>query len=114
MTPATLNLTIDKGVTWGPLVITCKDADGVVVDLTGWTAYADARVNTFLPVVFSLSPVVSDAAAGKITFSMTDEQTNVLPDGACQYDMVLQNPAGERLGPYLTGTIQVNRIFTHA
>lgn len=115
MTPATLNLTIYRGITFGPIVITCKDSDGVVVDLTGYSVFADARkdpLNVNTPIAFSLDPEITDADAGEITMTFTDEQAETKPLGKFGWDLVLQNPAGERLGPFIVGKVTVKLLNT--
>ncbi|MFA7302071.1 MAG: hypothetical protein WC069_07200, partial [Candidatus Shapirobacteria bacterium] len=97
MTPAALNLTIIKGITFGPVLITCKDSGGAAVNLTGWSVTADARQSPSKAVAFSLAPQITDAAAGQITVGFSDEQTNALPAGTFRWDLVLERPTGERL-----------------
>ncbi len=109
MTPATLNLKIYHGITFGPVVITCSDDDEVAVDLTNWLVYAEARIDFRTPM-FDLAPTVTDATAGEITLALTDEQTAALPVGNFRWDLILENPAGERLGPYIAGTCIVQAI----
>ena len=58
MAAITLNLEIIKGITFGPLDITAKDEAGDVVDLTGYTPIAHARVNPDRPVSFDLAPAL--------------------------------------------------------
>ncbi len=113
MQPASLAFTIYKGVTFGPVLITCTDSEGAPVDLTGWTAYATARLLApGWPGEIDLAPSITNAAAGQITLGMTDDQTQALTTGKFGYDLVLQNPDGERLGPFLAGTISVFTLNT--
>ncbi len=113
MQPANLDLTIYKGITFGPILITCNDSEGAPVDLTGYTAFATARpLAPGWPGEINLVPTITDAAAGQLTITMTDDQTQALTTGKWGYDLVLQNPAGERLGPYLAGTLHVHSLNT--
>jgi hypothetical protein len=114
MTPGTFNFIIDRGVKFGPFTLTCKDATGsagVAVNLTGWTVYADARSRGGV-FAFSLGAEITTAASGKVTIVMTDEETDALTAGHYTYDLVFENASGERLGPYMSGTIEVNTLNT--
>jgi len=111
MTPANLDLKIYHGITFGPMTIACKDAAGAAVDLTGWLVYAQARVSFRTPA-FDLLPTISDEAGGVITILLTDEQTFALPVGNFRWDLILENPAGEKLGPYFGGRAIVQQINT--
>jgi hypothetical protein len=112
MTPAPLNLTIRKGITFGPVLITCRDSSGAFVDLTGWVVSAHARKSATSDLAFSLEPQITEPLSGGITIAFTDEQTQALPAGSFKWDMVLERPTGERLGPYIAGTLSVNPIIT--
>lgn len=114
MTPATYNIEIRKGITLSPLVLIMKDDNGTTVDLTGWSAYAQVRkTKTANEVVFNLSPEITDPSAGEITITLTDEFTDSLSLGKFGWDLVLENPDGERLGPFLEGTVTVVATYTH-
>jgi len=112
MKAARLNLTIVKGITFGPLLINCKNAAGQPVDLTDWSVFAEVRVNPKAALAFSLEPEITEAAAGEITIGFTDEETQELPAGHYGWDLVLERPSGERLGPYVTGKLTVAPIYT--
>src|SRR5688572_3493488 len=108
MKPARYNLSMTKGITFGPIVFYCADEEEVAVDLTGWTAYAEVRSGPGGSVVFDLQPQITDPAAGEITIEATDEQTAELTPGLFRWDLILENPAGERLGPYLVGSCNIS------
>ena len=112
MKPAALSLSITKGITFGPIVITCSDASGDPLDLTGWTAHAQARVKPGAALAFDVGPEITGATDGEITLAMTDTQTNLLTAGVYQWDLVLENTDGDRLGPYLAGPATVEAINT--
>ena len=112
MTPATLNLSIRNGITFGPVIFNCKDAFSAPVDLTGYFVFADARKTYTDPVAFSLAPVISDPVNGEITMTFTDEQAESKPAGNYGWDLVLEAPTGERLGPYVTGRVNVTDVYT--
>jgi hypothetical protein len=114
MTPATLNLTIRPGLTFGPVEITCKDAAGNPVDLTGWTAWAEVRRSQGESVILDLTPQITDAPAGKITLSKSREDTAGLRITGSKYfwDLILARPNGDRIGPIVAGTVQIVSTIT--
>jgi hypothetical protein len=197
MTPATRNIKIRPGTTFGPLVFTGLDADGNPVDLTGWSAWAEARdvpggtlrlnllpqivtsgsVGNFtvnastdtltltahglilgetvrfsssgtLPAgltagtnyyvisegltanTFKVSATpngtevdITDIGSGTHTVSLglgqilipeiTDETTHDWTDYKGKWDLILQNPAGKRLGAYVSGSFRIERGITN-
>jgi len=115
MTPAKLNLTIYQGATFLPVRFTALDENGAAVNLTGWSVYAVARVSPTKAEAFDFAPVVTTAASGLITIpQMTDEATAVLTPGRYTWDMILENGAGQRLGPYFSGIVDVLKINSRA
>ena len=112
MKPAPFSFTIVKGVKFGPLIITCKDAAGEPVNLTGWSVFADARKNAKAAVAFSLEPEITTPASGEITLLFSDEASNALPSGSFRWDLVLESPQGERFGPFAAGSVTVSLINT--
>jgi hypothetical protein len=197
MTPATRNIKIRPGTTFGPLVFTGLDADGNPVDLTGWSAWAEARDQpggtlrlNLAPVIvaagtvgnFSANPTtdvisltahglllgetvrftttgtlpaglalatnyyviseglnvnqfkvsatpngtevdITDTGSGLHTVSLglgqilipeiTDETTHDWTDYKGKWDLILQNPAGQRLGAYVAGSFRIERGITN-
>lgn len=109
MTPGNLNLEIYQGITFGPLILTCKDEAGDPVDLEDFEVFADVRQTPPCEISFSFGPEITDAAEGEITILISDEDTNDLPLGAFFWDLVLQNPSGARMGPYLAGSVTVRQ-----
>ena len=112
MTPAILDITINKGITFG-LVLKLKDAALSPVSLVGYSVFADARLKpTSTAIAFSLSPTISDAPQGEVTISLTDEATALLKHGIFHWDLVIENPSGERLGPFVEGAVFVKALAT--
>lgn len=112
MIPASLNLEVYKGVTFEPVTLTMRDANLNSVDLTNWSVFAEVRRNCSKSLVLDLLPIVSDAANGQITISLTDEVTANLSEGVFYWDIILENDSGERLGPYLAGKFTISCIIT--
>lgn len=114
MTPANIDLSIDRGVRFGPVTLTCLDGSNVAVDLTGYTAYAQVRDRPTGGLVFDLEPEISDPGAGIITISKTQAQTDAMSDGINYgWDLMLEDAAGVRTGPYFAGKVAVRTRYTH-
>ncbi len=109
MIPAILNLSAHKGTTLESVTITVADADGVVVDLMGWTPSAEVRESSGATLVVDLAPTIVD---GSVVFGLTDEQTAALVVGSYRWDLLIENPGGEILGPYIQGEFVVDDIIT--
>lgn len=112
MTPGTFNLTLWRGTTFGPVEITCKDSNGDVVDLTGWEAFAQVKETANKPLVLDLEPTIPVGTDGKVTFGFTDEETAVMVCGEYVWDLILERPTGEKVGPVLAGTFTINSAVT--
>jgi hypothetical protein len=112
MTAATLNLNVARGVTLGPIQINCKDTSGNPVNLAGWTAFAQVRLNPAGPLVADLEPTVTNPSAGQITINLTAAQTAALTPGAFCWDLLMERPTGEVDGPFVTGSFVVARTIT--
>lgn len=87
-----------------------KDSTGTPINLTGWTAFAQAwdAKRTTKYADFTITYV--DRTIGKINISLTDTQTTAFPSEA-YYDVLLENPASLR-EYYLEGTIHVSEGYT--
>lgn len=112
MTPATLNLSIRRGVTFS-LVINAKDATPAAVNLTGWSVYSEVRKSPTASVALDFAPAITDPTAGEITIELTDEETKALTiTGKFRWDLLLETPGGVRLGPFLAGTVTISDDIT--
>ena len=109
MKPATLNLTIRRGVSFGPVTITGRDLAGALVPLAGWSAFSQVRLAPGEAVVLDFAPLIAaDDAAGIVTLpEVTWAVTATLADGVYFWDLILQTPAGRRLDPCISGTVTV-------
>lgn len=111
MIPAELDLTIYKGTRFGPVQITCLDSGGEPVDLTGWIPYADASLGTGFPKAFTLAPyLAADPTTGVVEMLFEDEETPNLPEGTFFWDLLLKNPDGQILGPFVIGRVIVKPV----
>jgi len=111
---ATLNLDIFRGLTFGPVEITCKADDGTPFPLNGWTAAAQASRKPGGLASIDLAPTIESADTdGLIVLSeIAPASTLELAAGSYTWDLVLIDPDGRRLPPLLGGTVTVSNINT--
>jgi len=114
VTPATLDLTIRRGITFGPLVLTFNGESNADVDLNDWNVYAEARRISPGQSTdnLDLEPEITSEEGGQVTISFTDTETLALPYGTYEWDLVLEQPTGERIGPFLAGKLTIEDIVT--
>ena len=117
-----LDLLIRQGATFGPFVCTMTNPDGTPVNLTGATIRGQIRkAPADTVVVASLVVTITDAAAGKYTFSLSDATTAAIAAGAdvtkpasvYVWDLELQDAAGSVI-PLYWGDVRVHREVTRA
>jgi hypothetical protein len=92
------------------LLLQFKDSTGAAINLTGWTAYAQAWNFDRTTKYADFAVTYVDRVAGTIKIALTDTQTTTLPDEVF-YDVLLENPSGLREF-YLEGTIYVSEGYT--
>lgn len=110
MDPINLNLTLLRGSPFIPVSIFCFDAPDLskASDITGWTAWAEVRSAPDETLILDLAPTISDPENGVVTLPAIEEKTTaLLPDGKFEWDLILQDPSGQRLGPYVRGTFVI-------
>jgi hypothetical protein len=110
-----LNLTINRGTTFGPVLITAKDGAGAVVPLAGYTAYAEARKTANRDVVIDFAPVIAaDDTAGLITIpAIAHDLTKDIPSCSIPWDLILEAPDGTRATePIFEGRVSINQLIT--
>ena len=107
--PGNLPLKIIPGIIFGPVVMTAKDENDQPIDLTGWKVFAEVRKKPgSSSVIRDLHPFFSNQAAGQITLpKMTDEETYDLKAGDYAWDLILEDPFGDRRGPYIAGPFTI-------
>jgi hypothetical protein len=111
--PAPLNLTIVTGIIFGPVILRAKDVNNQPIDLTGWRPFAEVRKKPGAPVILDLAPFLSDPINGEITLpKQTDEQTYNLKVGDYQWSLILEDPFGDRRGPYMQGSFTITATPT--
>lgn len=107
--PGTYNITLQRRADYS-LLLQFKDGNDAVINLTGYTAYAQAWNAGRSTKYADFAITYTNRSNGEITISLTDAQTAVFPD-KLNYDVMLQNPDGIR-DYYLEGIITVSQGYT--
>jgi hypothetical protein len=109
VSPGTYNIRLQRRADYS-VALQFNDSTGAAINLTGWTAYAQAwnRDRTTKYADFAIT--YTNRASGQITISLTDSQTTTFPN-ECYYDVLLENPSTIR-EYYLEGTIYVSEGYT--
>lgn len=85
---------MEQGSTF-QLDVTITDPDTeLAIDLTGYTARSQARVNYADALPAFTFDVSVPSAEGIVTMSLTDEATAVIAKGSYVYDLELVTPSG--------------------
>lgn len=95
------NITAYRGITW-QLLITYRDENGQGIDLTGYQAKMQVRVNKYATdVIVELSDgngiTLNSPATGDLSLILTDVQTNAIAAGDYEYDLILTDTAATKL-----------------
>lgn len=85
-------LTLEQGASYSTTV-TVNDATGSPTNLTGYTCASQIRKSYYSSTANSFTVVVSNAANGEITMSMTAANTANLSPGRYVYDLLITSPA---------------------
>tara|TARA_S200002703_G_C3734694_1_gene225861 strand:+ start:406 stop:747 length:342 start_codon:yes stop_codon:yes gene_type:complete len=107
--PGAYNFTLQRRADFS-LDLQFKDSSGSVIDLTGFTVYAQAWNKDRTKKSADFTVAYTNRSNGQITISLTDTQTATFPD-ELHYDVLLENPAGKR-EYYLEGIIFVSQGYT--
>lgn len=94
------------------VLLTIQDSTAVPINLTGWSALAQAWDGTRTTKYADFAIAYTNRVAGQITISLTATQTAALPR-ECQYDLLLTNPSGFK-EYYLEGSIIASEGFSAA
>jgi len=107
--PGTYNITLQRRADYSVL-LQFKDSDDAAIDLTGWTAEAQAWNKKRTTKYADFAVAYTDRSAGKITISLTDTQTADFPNEA-YYDVLLTDQSDIK-EYYLEGVIYVSEGYT--
>lgn len=115
MPAANYDILIEQGATFR-LNLTWRDANGVLVDLTNWSARMQIResINDAEAVVDLSSPsagIVLGGTAGTITVTIPAAQTAALAIRRGVYDLEVQDSAGN-VTRLLQGAVEVSPEVT--
>jgi hypothetical protein len=107
--PGTYNITLQRRADYSVL-LQFKDGNNAVIDLTGYTAYAQVWNEGRTTKYADFSIAYTDRTNGQITISLTDTQTATFID-ELRYDVLLEDGSGNR-EYYLEGVIFVSQGYT--
>jgi hypothetical protein len=107
--PGTHNFTLQRRADYS-LLLQFKDSNDAVIDLTGFTAYAQAWDKARSTKYADFAVAYTNRSNGQVTISLTDAQTATFPD-ELYYDVMLENGSGNR-DYYLEGVIFVSQGYT--
>ncbi len=103
------NFTIDAGARLVKTFV-YKDADGDVVNLTGYTATLQIRKSTFGPLITSATPAIN-ASTYLITLTLTPEQTLLLRDSNYVYAIRVSNSSTGDVKIASHGVLKINQAI---
>jgi|TARA_R100000030_G_scaffold99718_1_gene91185 hypothetical protein len=107
--PGTYNITLQRRADYSVL-LQFKDSTGTVINLTGYTAYAQVWNEGRTTKYADFAIAYTNRTNGQITISLTDTQTATFID-ELRYDVLLEDGSGTR-EYYLEGVIFVSQGYT--
>ena len=107
--PGTYNITLQRRADYSVL-LQFKDSSDAVIDLTGYTAYAQAWNKARTKKYADFTIAYTNRTNGQITISLTDTQTAAFID-ELYYDVLLEDGSGNR-EYYLEGVMTVSEGYT--
>ena len=107
--PGTYNITLQRRADYSVL-LQFKDSTGTVINLTGYTAYAQVWNEGRTTKYADFAIAYTNRTNGQITISLTDTQTATFID-ELRYDVLLEDGSGDR-EYYLEGVIFVSQGYT--
>lgn len=107
--PGTYNFTVQRRADYS-LDLQFKDSSNAVIDLTGFTVYAQAWNEDRTTKSADFTVTYTNRSNGQISISLTDTQTATFPN-ELRYDVLLEDSGGNR-EYYLEGTIFVSQGYT--
>jgi hypothetical protein len=107
--PGQYNISLQRRADYS-ITLQFKDSTDTAIDLTGWSAAAQAWNQGRTTKYADFTVTYTNRATGTIAIALTDEQTALLPDEA-YYDVLLTNGSGLK-EYYLEGIIYVSEGYT--
>jgi hypothetical protein len=109
ISPGTYNINLQRRADYN-VTLQFKDSTGTAINLTGWTAAAQAWNQGRTTKYADFSITYTNRSTGTIAITLTSVQTALLPSEA-YYDVLLTNPSGLK-EYYLQGLIYVSEGYT--
>lgn len=103
------NLSIDQGSSFSS-VVTVEGPDGLVFNLTGYTARGQIRKTYTSATYTGFAVAIPTPADGKINISLTATQTAALKAGRYMYDIEIVQ--GNNVIRVIEGQVEVNPRIT--
>jgi len=107
--PGTYNISLQRRADYS-VTLQFKDSTGTAINLTGWTAAAQAWNQDRTTKYADFTVTYTNRSTGTIAIALTSGQAATLPDEA-YYDVLLTNPSGLK-EYYLEGIIYVSEGYT--
>ena len=108
--PGTYNMTVQRRAAFS-LQLVFKDSTGTVINLTGYTVYAQCWDEGRNIKYGDFAITYTNRANGVIDISLTDVQTATFETNTLSYDVMLEDPNGLR-EYYLEGVITMSEGYT--
>jgi len=89
------NIYIDQGSAFSN-TITVTGADGVALNLTGYTVAAQMRKSYGSSTAYTFTTAVASASEGKVRISFTSSETDNIPGGRYLYDVEVTSLVGSK------------------
>lgn len=115
MTTVTHALTLYRGITFDSFLVYCYEDDALTIqkNITGWIPWSEVRTAPDNALIQNLNPFISNALIGEVTIpAIPDEQTVLLTDGKYKWDFTMQDPGGDRRGPFIKGSFTIKSKIT--
>ena len=108
--PGTYNMTVQRRADFS-LQLVFKDSNGTVINLTGYTVYAQCWDEGRNIKYADFAITYTNRANGVIDISLTDVQTATFETNTLYYDVLLEDPNGLR-EYYLEGVITMSEGYS--
>jgi hypothetical protein len=109
ISPGTYNISLQRRADYS-ITLQFKDSTNTPINLTGWTAAAQAWDKSRTTKYADFTVTYTNRATGTISIALTSNQTTIFPDEV-YYDVLLTNGSGLK-EYYLEGTIYVSEGYT--
>lgn len=91
---------------------------GVPLNITGWSIWSHVKHATCDPdedKIIDLGPTITDGINGVAQLYVADEITETMATkvGDHVHSVTMENPGGERVGPFILGPFYIRKASTH-